>query len=373
MIYLDNAATTRPNERALAQANKYLTEEYFNPSARYRGGAAVHADVEHAREFLVGQIAPVDKFTLVFTSCGTEADNQAIFTAARRGNAVTDRGEHSAVYKSFTELKNRGVEPRFAPVLRDGRVDGDALLALVDENTSFVSVVHVNNETGAVNDILELARRVKEKNPRTVFHSDGVQAYGKIAFRLSEDVDLYSLSAHKIGGLKGTGALAKRKKFALQPLLFGGGQENELRSGTENTFGIACFRYAAEEKFRTLQADGERLLKLRETLWEQLDKSLYVRISPLEGSPYILTVSAQGMRGEVLQRMLWEEGIAVGTGSACSSKKPHSRILESCGFDGKTLDGVLRVSFCAETTEEEVNRCAEAMNAVAREYRTKLG
>ncbi|MDE7296738.1 MAG: aminotransferase class V-fold PLP-dependent enzyme, partial [Clostridia bacterium] len=234
MIYLDNAATTRPNETAVAQANKYLTEEYFNPSARYHGGATVHSEIERAREFLTAQIASCDKFSLVFTSCGTEADNQAVFTAAKRGNAVTDSGEHSAIYKSFTELKNRGVEPRFAPVLKDGRVDCDALLSLVDEKTSLVSVVHVNNETGAINDINEIARRVKEKNPRTVFHSDGVQAYGKIRVRLTEYVDLYSLSAHKIGGLKGTGALIRRKKFPLQAFLFGGGQEGELRSGTEN-------------------------------------------------------------------------------------------------------------------------------------------
>ncbi len=373
MIYLDNAATTRPNETALVQAKKFLTEEYYNPSARYHGGAAVHSEIERAREYLTAQIASCDKFSLVFTSCGTEADNQAVFTAAKRGNAVTDSGEHSAIYKSFTELKNRGVEPRFAPVLKDGRVDCDALLSLVDEKTSLVSVVHVNNETGAINDINEIARRIKEKNPRAVFHSDGVQAYGKIPVRLTEYVDLYSLSAHKIGGLKGTGALIRRKKFPLQVFLFGGGQEGELRSGTENTFGIACFRYAAEEKFRTFTEDGKRLLAYRELLAEKLDNKLYTRISPMDGSPYILTVSASGTRGEVLQRMLWDEGIAVGTGSACSSKNPHSRILESCGYDSKMLDGVLRVSFCSATTQEEVIRCAEAMNAVAAEYRKKLG
>lgn len=373
MIYLDNAATTRPDERAVARANKFITEEFYNPSARYGGGAGVHTEIERTREFLTVQIASLDKFSLVFTSCGTEADNQAVFTAAKRGNAVTSGGEHSAIYKSFTELKNRGVEPRFAPVFKDGRVDGDALLSLVDEKTSLVSVVHVNNETGAENDINELARRVKAKNPRTVFHSDGVQAYGKIPVRLSENVDLYSISAHKIGGLKGTGALVRRKKFPLQAFLFGGGQEGELRSGTENTFGIAVFRYAAEEKFRTLAEVQKRLLSYRELLFGRLDKELFTRISPEDGSPYILTVSASGMRGEVLQRMLWEKGVAVGTGSACSSKKPHSRILESCGYDGKTLDGVLRVSFCPQTKEEEVLHCAEAMNAVCAEYKKKLG
>ncbi|MDE5897035.1 MAG: aminotransferase class V-fold PLP-dependent enzyme, partial [Clostridia bacterium] len=282
-------------------------------------------------------------------------------------------GEHAAIYASFTELKNRGVEPRFAPVHRDGSVDAEALLSLVDEKTSFVSVVHVNNETGAVNDIAKLARLVKAKNPRTVFHSDGVQAFGKLPVRISGEIDLYSLSAHKIGGAKGTGALVKRKKLALQPYLFGGGQENGLRSGTENGFGIDCFRYAAEEKFRTLKEDAVRLEAYREALWTALEQPLFTRISPENGSPYILTVSAGRLRGEVLQRKLWDSGIAVGTGSACSSKKPHSRVITACGYGADVLDGVLRVSFSSETTKEEVILCAQEMNRAAREMKEITG
>ena len=325
-----------------------------------------------AREYITGCVASCDSFETVFTSGGTEADNQAVFSCARRGNAVTDAGEHAAIHASFTELKNRGVEPRFAPVNRDGSVNAEALLSLVDEKTSFVSVMHVNNETGAINDVLELARLVKKKNPRTVFHSDGVQAFGKIPVRLSENVDLYSVSAHKIGALKGTGALVKRKKFPLQPFVFGGGQEGNLRSGTENTFGIACFYYAAEEKFQTLERDGAGLAECRELLWELLEKPLFTRISPANGSPYILTVSVPGARGEVLQRALWERGVVVGTGSACNSKKPHSRVLENCGYDSATLDGVLRVSFSPETTKETIEKAASEMNEAARELKEKL-
>ena len=370
MIYLDNAATTRPLAGAVAEAETYLKELYFNPSARYHGGAEVSRRLSRAREFLVGAVADPAEFELIFTSCGTEADDQAIFSAARRGNAVTTAGEHAAVFESYKALKNRGVEPRFAPILSNGRVDEAALLSLVDEKTSLVSVVHVNNETGAVNDIASLAKKVKQKNPRAVFLSDGVQAFGKIPVRLTKEIDFYSVSAHKIGGVKGTGALIRRKGCTvLAPHIFGGGQEGGMRSGTENTFGIACFLHAAQAKFALLRADGERLLALRERLWSLLDHALFTRISPEDGSPYILTVSAEGLRGEILQRELWDMGVAVGTGSACSSKKPFSRVIEACGYGEKTLYGVLRMSFSPETTAEEIGRAAEAVNAAVRARR----
>ncbi len=372
MIYLDNAATTAPDEAAVARAQTFLKENFYNPSAIYGGGFSVHSALKGAREGLISRIADPAKFELIFTSGGTESDNQAIFSGARRGNAVTTGGEHAAVFESFTELKNRGVEPRFAPVLRDGRVDKEALLALVDEKTALVSVVHVNNETGAVNDIFALARAVKAKNPRTLFHSDGVQAFGKLPVRLTGDIDLYSVSAHKIGGLKGTGALFKRKNLNLLPFIYGGGQESGLRSGTENVFGAMTFAYAAEKKFATLSADGRRLLKLRERLWELLDKDIFVRISPEDGTPYILATSAVGMRGEVLVRMLWERGVVAGTGSACSSRHRFSRVLAACGYDEKTMDGALRWSFSPATTEEDVERAAEIANDVAATFKGNL-
>lgn len=371
MIYLDNAATTRPDPEAVARAADYLNEKFYNPSALYGGGLAVHADLKKARAALLSYVADERKFELIFTSGGTEADNQAVFCAAKRGNAVTTQGEHAAVYQCFTELKNRGTEPRFAPLNRDGSVNADALLTLVDEKTSLVSVIHVNNETGAVNDIAAIAKRVKEKNPRCLFHADGVQAFGKIPVALTKEIDLYSVSAHKIGGVKGTGALIKRKDLALSAYLRGGGQESGLRSGTENVFGIMAFYYAAERKFSTLQADGERLKALRERLWKQLDGGLFERVSPECGSPYILTVSAKGMRGEILQRLSEERGVLAGTGSACSSKRPFSRVIQACGYQEDILYGVLRLSFSAQTTEAEADAAAEALNGAARELKER--
>ena len=367
MIYLDNAATTRPDADAVQAALPYLHEQFFNPSALYSGGVAVQGELRRARASLLSYLGDGAKFELVFTSCGSEADDHAIFASARRGNAVTTAGEHAAVFQSFTELKNRNVEPRFAPLHKDGSVDIDALLTLVDEKTTLVSVVHVNNETGAINDIAAIARAVKAKNPRCIFHSDGVQAFGKLPFRLTNDIDLYSVSAHKIGGAKGTGALIKRKSLSLTPYIFGGGQEGGLRSGTENVFGIMLFAAAAKKKFASIDADFTRLKGYREKLFSLLEKDIFARISPEDGTPYILTVAAKNLRGEILQRLLSERGVLVGTGSACSSKHPTSRVITACGVGKEYINGVLRFSFSPQTTEGDILAVADAANGAARE------
>lgn len=375
-IYMDNAATTQPCGESVARAEQYLNENYFNPSAMYKEGFALSRELKAAREKLVSHVADTASYDLTFTSCGTEADNTAVFGYARRGNAVTSAGEHSAILAPFAELKNRNVaETRFAPLEADGRVNVGKLLELVDEKTTFVSVMHVNNETGAINDINAVAKKVKEKNPRVVFHSDGVQGFGKIPFRLGKEVDLYSLSAHKIGGLKGTGALIRKKTLPIRPYLFGGGQENGWRSGTENVFGVKTLEYAAEKKFSSLAADYERLASYRESLWSALDPGIFARISPKDGTPYILTVSARGLRGEILLHLADDRGLIIGTGSACSSneKSRYSHVVLACGYDKITADGVLRLSFSPATTKEETERAAQILNACARELleRTK--
>ncbi len=375
MIYLDNAATTKPSLNALKKAEVFVTEKFHNPSALYTEGFSLQGELKDARLALLSKIADTSAFELIFTSCGTESDNQAIFSFARRGNAVTTQGEHSAVSASFAELKNRSaVETRFAPLQADGSVNVEKLLSLIDEKTSFVSVMHVNNELGSINDINKIAKLIKQKNPRVIFHSDGVQAYGKIPFRLSKEVDLYSISAHKIGGLKGVGALIKRKTIILPPYVIGGGQESGRRSGTENVFGIKQFEYAAMEKFQTLQADFERLQELRELLWESLDKSIYVRLSSKESSPYILTVSAVGLRGEILLHVANDKGLIVGTGSACSSnaKTRYSKVVLACGSSNEVADGVLRLSFSPATMREEVESAAEILNKIAQELKKRM-
>ena len=375
MIYLDNAATTKPSEQAFRRAEAFALQKFYNPSALYTEGYALQSELKKARSVLLSKVADETAFEWVFTSCGTEADNQAIFSFARRGNAVTTAGEHSAVSAAFAELKNRGVvQTHIAPLQKDGKVDVQKLLALIDEKTSFVSVMHVNNEIGAINDINAIAKLVKAKNPRVIFHSDGVQAYGKIPFRLGKEVDLYSVSAHKIGGLMGVGGLIKRKSLMLPPYIIGGGQEAGRRSGTENVFGIKQFEYAAEMKFSTLKEDFTRLLEYRETLWETLDKDVFVRLSSQDATPYILSVSAIGLRGEILLHMANDNGLIVGTGSACSSnaKTRFSKVVLACGYDEKTADGVLRLSFSSETTQKEIMQAAEILNKVGRDLKRRM-
>ncbi len=368
MIYFDNAATTRPNGECLKKAEKYLYNDYFNPSALYAEGYSVQLALREARKNIIENIADSERFDLLFTSCGTEADNTAIFGGAKRGNVVTTAGEHSAVYACMSELKQRGTEVRLAALNADGSVNTDSLLSLVDEKTSLVSVIHVSNETGAVNDIARLAAAVKKKNKYTLFHSDGVQAYGKIPFRLTCDIDMYSVSAHKIGGIKGCGALIKRKNLIIKPYIFGGGQENGLRSGTENVFGIKVFEYAAEARYAHIADDFKKAQALRALLKSRLDKSLFTEISGENCSPYILTVGADGLRGETILHEANDNGLIIGTGSACASneKKRYSRTILACGVGERLADGILRLSLCADNTEKEVLTAAEILNRIVK-------
>lgn len=364
MIYLDNAATTKPDKEVLKLAEKYLDEQYYNPSALYAEGYNLHCQLKLAKINILNTIADENNYEIIFTSCGTEADNQAIFCGAKRGNVVTTLGEHSAIFAAVNELKQRGTEVRFAKLNADGSVNTAHLLSLIDEKTSLVSVIHVNNETGAINDINALAESIKTKNKNVIFHSDGVQAYGKIPFRLNKYIDLYSLSAHKINGLKGCGALIKRKSLFIKPLLYGGGQENGMRSGTENFFGIKTLEFSAEKKYSNITQNFSYVQGLKKCLWELLDKDLFFKISGENSSPYILAVSAVGVRGETVLHEVNDKGLLIGTGSACSSndKKRYSRVILSCGICENVADGVLRLSFSPENTLDEVKTAAEILN-----------
>lgn len=373
MIYLDHAATTRPDSECVKCAEIYLYNDFYNPSALYAGGYKTNLSIREARRNILSAVAD-DMFTVVFTSCGTEADNQALFCGGKRGNVVTTLGEHSAVFNAANELKARGIEPRFVSLNSDGSVNVENLLASIDEKTSLVSLIHVNNETGAVNDIAKIAAAVKAKNKFTLFHSDGVQAFGKIPFRLTKDIDLYSVSAHKIGGMKGCGALIKKSSLVLKPLIYGGGQEQGLRSGTENVFGIKLFEFAAKKRYDAIHENFHRMLQLKNTLWAGLDQRLFRLISPENASPYILTVAALGVRGETILHEADDRGLIIGTGSACSSNEKHrySRVMFACGLDKELADGILRLSLGPENTMTEMKVAAEILNEIVLNRKEKM-
>ena len=361
MIYLDNAATTKPLKTALLDANFINEDVYFNPSSKYHGGIVASSIVKTARENISKCLG--SEFDVIFTSCGSESNNTAIYSYCKRGNFVTTLGEHSAVYEPFTDLKNKGFDARFAKINKDGSVDEQSLLSIIDENTVFVSVVHVNNETGAINDINKLSFECKKKNPRLIFHSDGVQAFGKLPFRLASSIDLYSASAHKIGGLKGVGALFKNKRLkSLKPLILGGGQEFNLRSGTENVFGIKVFELATLDKYNNVTKNYQKISKLKELFLSKLNFDCVELISSNNSSPYVISLSAVGLKGEVIQHMLETDSVYVGVGSACNSKNPHSRVLKEAGHLTAVLDGVIRISFSVDNTEEEVIFAVEKLN-----------
>lgn len=369
MIYLDNAATTIPYSKSIEKANQFNNESFFNPSALYQGGIDNKNELLEAKKFILSSISAYNH-QVIFTSCGSESDNQAIFCNNARGVFVTDKGEHSAVYNSFLELKRRGVEIEFIDLNPDGSVNVNKLIDFIkNNNVGFVSIVHVNNETGAINDVNKISSMVKKIKKDIVFHVDGVQAYGKLDYKIGDDIDFYSISAHKINALKGVGAIIKKKTTTLHPLVFGGGQEDGFRSGTENIFGIKVFEYSAKIHYENLINNFNYVSNLKKQLIDGLDKSIFTVLSGENSSPYILSISAQGLRGEVIMHSLEEYGIVVGNGSACSSKNRYSRVLEACGFDKEVLDGVLRISFSPENTGEEISFVFNKLNEVTKKLK----
>lgn len=369
MVYLDNAATTKPSKTALEKAQYLNNDMFFNPSTLYSGGLSCAKEIKSAKESILRNLYTTNH-EVIFTSCGSESDNMAIFCAVKRGVFITTKGEHSAVYKSFLELKNRGYKVDFIDLNPDGSVNQAVLYDYVkNNNVDFVSIVHVSNETGAINDINAIAKKLKEINNKLIFHADGVQAYGKIPYRLSKDIDLYSISAHKINALKGVGALIKKKNLNLSPLIFGGGQENGLRSGTENVFGIKVFDYAGQEKYQSIKENYQKVKEIKEYIKDKLDKNIFTIISSENSSPYILTASAKGLRGEVLMHSLETNGVIVGNGSACSSKNRFSRVIEACGYANDVLDGVIRISFSTESTLADAETAVNIINETAKKLK----
>lgn len=375
MIYFDNAATTRVIPEAAQTVFKYLTEKYYNPSAMYHEALDVKNDLENARSVILNQIGGEGK--LYFTSGGTESDNLAFFGTKKKRNSrvIISAVEHAAVYQSAMSLKQAGFDVCVAPVDGSGKIDVEAFSELLNVDTSFVSVIHVSNETGAVNDIGELARLTKRVAPRALFHSDGVQAGGKIKIDLkSIPVDLYSLSAHKIGAPKGTGALYAAKGVHLNPIIVGGGQEDGVRSSTENTAGIMAFATAFAAAVPLIEKSAERLRAIAAYLRKRLGAFDDVMvISPEDGSPYILSFASASVRGEVIEHALEREGVLVGTGSACSSNKSTRRIPEALNLQGKYASGMVRLSFSRFSSMAEAEEFADKFEKVYKELKRHVG
>ena len=368
VIYFDNAGTTKPSRVALEAFTRVSEESYFNPSAMYREAVGAKRVLNEARDKIKGLLGARTEDTLIFTGSGTEADNQALLCVRKPSVAVVSGAEHSAVYECACVLREQGVEVRFVKVERSGAVDREAFCeAVADGKVGLCSVIHVNNETGAVNDIAELVRVAKRANKACIFHSDGVQAYLKTVVNVADlGVDLYSISAHKVHAPKGVGALYIRKGMRVKPLINGGGQEAGLRSATENVAGIVAFAEASAEVKKNAVATFMNVTQIRQLIAEKLCTLPEICILA-DGVPNILTLAMKGVRGEVMQHALEGRGILCGTGSACASNKATSRIAKALGLGKGYEDGMLRLSFCGENTTGEAEEFCKVFDELYRE------
>ena len=368
--YLDNSATTRCSAKAAEMVMKVMREDFGNPSALHTKGVEAEHYVKEARAFFAKNLK-VDEKEICFTSGGTESNNLALIGTAmanrRAGNhLITTSVEHASVDNTMKYLEEQGFRVTYLPVDEYGVVSLEVLKEALCPETILVSVMYVNNEVGAVQPVDEIARIVKEHNPNTIFHVDAIQAYGKYRiYPKKEGIDLLSVSGHKIHGPKGTGFLYVNSKVKIHSIVFGGGQQKGLRSGTENVPGIAGMAEAAAECYENLEEKIDRLYALKDRFVSQVSALEGTKVNGHTGrdsAPQIVSVSFRDVRSEVLLHALEEKGIYVSAGSACSSNKPSvSRTLKNMEIDKELLGSTLRFSFCFDTTEEEIDYCIKEL------------
>ena len=366
MIYLDNSATTRTLDAAAEAAAKYMRQDFFNPSAAYSPAVEAERAVNAARSRLASMIhaAPEE---IIYTSGGTESNNTAIFGAlkARRGTGriIVGATEHPSVYSAIMTLKGP-YNVTEARVDSTGTQDVNSLMSTLSNDVAFVSIMHVNNETGAINDIPSIYKAVKQRAPGAIMHVDGVQGFLKVPFD-ARYCDMYSISGHKFHAPRGVGALYIKRGVRFAGGQIGGGQERNLRSGTTNTPGIMGMDAAIEYYQANLDEIRRKLMQMKLRLAKNLSfiRDAYINgPEPSLGAPHILNVSFLGVRGEVLLHALEEKGIYVSTGSACSAhKKGKNRILNVMGVVGDRQEGAIRFSICPFNTEGEMDITADVI------------
>jgi len=378
-IYLDNSASTRPDARILLRMSEIATEFFANPSSIHSKGLEAERILKSARADLSNCLG-VRAGKVIFTSGGTESNNLAVqgyFRANPRKGRIflTTRIEHPSILEQITVLAEMGVKTEFIRTDSTGRIDLANLEELLSDETALVSVIHVNNETGVIQPAEEIAAVIKHVNPATALHMDAVQAFGKIpVLPLKSGADMVSMSAHKLNGPKGCGALYISERIKLKPILSGGGQEFGLRSGTENVPGIFGFAeaaksaiYESDERVKLIAAIKRKFMEIIE--FEQSNTGL-ITISPENASPYIISISFPGLKAETIVHSLEKQGIYISTGSACHSRKNiRSHVLSAMSLQENIIDGAVRVSFSHDTQEDEAISAAQAINSTVIELR----
>lgn len=371
--YLDNSATTQCSQAAADLMMRLLREDYGNPSSLHNRGMEAENYVKEARK-RIAQTLKVNEKEIYFTSGGSESNNLAIVGSAlankRSGmHVITTMIEHPSVANPFAYLEELGFAVTYLPVDAYGCISLEDLQEAMCSDTILVSMMHVNNEIGAVEPIEEAARVIKQKNPNCLFHVDAIQSYGK--FRIYPKrmgIDLLSVSGHKIHGPKGSGFLFVRDKVKVHPLILGGGQERGMRSGTENVPAIAGLGQAAMEIYQNFESNQTRMYRLRDYFIQEVEQIDGVSVNGHKdhsSAPHIVSVSVSGVRSEVLLHALEDKQIYVSAGSACSSNKPAvSRTLQSIGLKRELLESTVRFSFSMHTTKEEIDYALEAMRGL---------
>ena len=378
-IYFDNAATTRVYDGVCQVMVEAMQSDFGNPSSLHMKGVDAERYIKNTRE-IIARTLKVDEKEILFTSGGTESNNMALIGGAmanqRAGkHLITTRIEHASVYNPMIWLESQGFEVTYLPVDRQGCVDPEAVSAAIRPDTILVSVMCVNNEIGTIQPLDEVGKRIKEANPNILFHVDAIQGYGKVKnlWPRKLNIDLLSVSGHKLHGPKGVGFLYVRDRAKVRPLILGGGQQKDMRSGTENVPGIAGLGEAVREVFDRLPEKIDRLYELRSDFIRQVTGIGGVQINGWqerqEGfrgpAPHIVSVSFADVRAEVLLHALEEKGIYVSSGSACSSNHPAiSGTLKAIGVDKKYLDATVRFSFCYDTTKEEIHESINALEQI---------
>lgn len=367
-IYLDNSATTKPYKEVIDKMVYALSTDYANPSSLHRKGIEVEKNIKNIRQSIARTLGAKDK-EIYFTSGGTEANNAIIRGVAnlhkkRKNHIISTVIEHPSVLNTLKDLEEDGFEVTYLPVDTTGKIDIEAFKQAIKPSTCLVSIMHVNNEVGSIQPIQEIGKYLKSLNDKVYLHIDAVQSYSKINFKPSRyNIDFMSVSGHKFHGPKGIGFMYIKENNRLKPILTGGGQEIGIRSGTENTPGIYGLGEAVSIINKDLNSTIDKINSLKNLLKDEIERNIDdIKInSPEDGVCHILNVSFRGVKGEVLLHYLEQKGIYVSTGSACSSKKKGSHVLNEMNLAPVEIEGAIRFSLSDLNTEEDIKSVIPAL------------
>lgn len=365
-VYFDNSATTKPYDEVIESMIDIMKNYYGNPSSAHSLGIKAEGKMNESRS-LVANTLGGSKEEIVFTSGGSESNNFLIKGFIREGgNIITTKIEHPSILALCKQLESEGINVTYLNVDHSGKIDLDELSRSINKDTQVVSIMHVNNEIGTVQDIEGIGKIIKEKSSKVKFHVDAVQSYGKYKIDVQKcGIDLLSASGHKIHGPRGIGIAYIRKGLTPKPLIFGGGQERSFRSGTENLAAMAGFAKAAEKIYKQIDENYKKVSEVKNYFVDKVKNIPDIKINSIgdQYSPYVLSISFIGVRGEVLLHSLEENRIYVSTGSACSAKgHKESHVLKSIGLKPKEIEGTIRFSFSEHNTKEEVDYVLESLN-----------